>query len=146
MDAHISGKRYRRPYVLLVDDNPDQLFTFKTLLESSGKQVITANSALEAAEVLKDVHVDLVISDINMPVINGKEFVKRLRSAHTQAHLPIVTFSADTTLEPAELSAIGVTAHCDKGYPRQLVKTVDGILDNNSATTNLLTEIQTRFA
>jgi PAS domain S-box-containing protein len=67
--------------VLFVDDEPALLDVSRIFLEKSGElKVDTCDSATEALELLKDRSYDAIVSDYEMPCINGIEFLKRLRT------------------------------------------------------------------
>lgn len=59
--------------VLLVDDNPNVLYSFKRALHSGSNQwiILTAESAADALEVMSQESVDIIISDLRMPVMDG---------------------------------------------------------------------------
>jgi CheY-like chemotaxis protein len=57
--------------ILLVDDNEDYLMLMKDLLYANGYNVLTATNGLEACEILDSSSVDLIISDIKMPKLDG---------------------------------------------------------------------------
>lgn len=65
--------------VLLVDDDPNILAIFGMALEEEGYQVIRASSGTEGLKLARRHLPDLILSDINMPEMNGKEFLKSLR-------------------------------------------------------------------
>jgi CheY-like chemotaxis protein len=81
--------------ILLVDDNDIQAMTRKAILSRSGKQVMVANSALVALELLEDgafcSQVGLVITDHLMPGMHGPEFVQNLRT--TLPTVPVLVLS-----------------------------------------------------
>lgn len=64
--------------ILLVDDEVDVCNEFSIFLERKGYVVKTANNGLEAMRVAKKQHLDLVITDYNMPEINGIELLREL--------------------------------------------------------------------
>lgn len=57
--------------ILLVDDNEDYLALMKDVLFANGYSVLTATNGLEACNILETSEVDLIISDIKMPKLNG---------------------------------------------------------------------------
>ena len=57
--------------ILLVDDNEDYLMLMKDLLYSNGYSVTTATDGVEACEILDSTDIDLIISDIKMPRLDG---------------------------------------------------------------------------
>ena len=69
--------------VLLVDDDPSVLSGLKRLLRKEAYALLTAGSAEEGAEILASRHVDLIISDEEMPGMSGTEFLAR-----TAQHCP----------------------------------------------------------
>jgi two-component system chemotaxis response regulator CheY len=66
--------------ILAVDDSPSMRLLVKLSLEESGHQVLVANDGLEGLEVLGREKVDLIVTDINMPKMNGIEFIQKLRA------------------------------------------------------------------
>lgn len=65
--------------ILCVDDEPNILSSLRRLLRPHGYQVVVANSGKEGLEVLKQESIDLVISDMRMPEMNGAEFLRQAR-------------------------------------------------------------------
>jgi len=81
--------------ILIVDDNPNNLFTLRTLLESSlDADVIEAQSGAEALEKISEQKVDLVLLDIQMPEMNGFEVAKLIRSRRKFQNIPIIFLTA----------------------------------------------------
>jgi PAS domain S-box-containing protein len=78
--------------ILYVDDEPGLLEIGKLFLEQGGRfSVETLTSAEEALEILKTRHYDAIISDYQMPVMNGIEFLKRVRASGST--LPFIIFT-----------------------------------------------------
>jgi len=101
--------------ILLVDDMEEMLLVFKSLLETSGATVFEATGALQGLAVLEQHEVDLVISDISMPEIDGYEFVRRVHALPKYATLPAIALTGmrrDVDLERAR--AAGFSAHLGK--------------------------------
>ena len=65
--------------VLLADDNLPSILTIGEYLESHGYEVVVAHDGLEAIEKAEALHPDLILMDIQMPVMNGLEAIARLR-------------------------------------------------------------------
>jgi two-component system CheB/CheR fusion protein len=76
--------------ILLVDDNADAVESFATLLELEGAKVITASSARQALDKAETGDFDLVVSDIAMPDMDGRELVAELRRRERSAHWPAI--------------------------------------------------------
>lgn len=87
-------KTERKRTVLLVEDTPFFIKMEKKYLESAGYQVIAATNGKEAWEMLQEKTVDTVVSDIEMPVMDGLELVKRIRADKRLASLPVVAVTS----------------------------------------------------
>lgn len=109
-DDSLAGLR-----ILLVDDMEDMLQVFKTLLETTGATVFDATSALQGLDVLGREEVDLLISDISMPDVDGYELLRRVHALPGYANLPAIAISGmrrDTDI--ARARAAGFSAHLGK--------------------------------
>ncbi len=67
--------------ILTADDAPDMLIMIRTIIQKLGHDVDTASDGLEAWDMLQKRSYDVVVSDWNMPFINGLELVKKIREA-----------------------------------------------------------------
>jgi len=76
--------------ILLVDDVEDAVLVMKTLLDTYGAEVLTATSARQALEILAYQDVDLLISDISMPDMDGYGLLREARKLPRHASLPAV--------------------------------------------------------
>ena len=65
--------------IMVVDDEENLLELVKAILEQAGFEVITASSGKECLEKLKKVKPDLILMDMMMPVMTGKETTKKIR-------------------------------------------------------------------
>ena len=83
--------------VLIVNDLPEQLMLMQGLLRKAGYSVLTAEDGLEAFNLAKQKHPDLVISDVCMPGVGGLEFCRLLRSDYQLRSVPILLVSAQET-------------------------------------------------
>ncbi len=97
--------------VLIVNDLPEQLMLMQALLRKAGYSVFTAEDGLEAFNLAKQEHPDLVISDVCMPGVGGLEFCRLLRSDNQLRSVPILLVSAQET-ETANVVA-GLRAGAD---------------------------------
>jgi len=84
------GRESRPARVLVVDDAPDVLEMFSTLLRLSGYNVAVADSASQALERAQATQFDVVVSDIGMPEMNGYELAKRLRKLPGYSDVPMI--------------------------------------------------------
>jgi len=86
----------RRITILLVEDTPFFLRVVKSYLESDGYEVITAENGRQAFERLGQTKVDVVVSDIEMPLMSGIELVRAIRASETLRHLPVIALTSLT--------------------------------------------------
>jgi len=70
----------RRPCVLFVDDNDDTLEAFTLYLRNEGMTVYTATNGEEALRLARTLRPDVVVLDVNMPVMDGLETLRAIRA------------------------------------------------------------------
>jgi two-component system, chemotaxis family, sensor kinase CheA len=97
-----SGERYSRT-VLLVDDSAFFRDMLTPLIKAAGCQVVAVGSADEALEALgSDRRFDLVVTDIEMPGMDGFVLAERLRSMPNTADIPVIAITAMVSAEAIE--------------------------------------------
>ncbi|MCB0164690.1 MAG: response regulator [Anaerolineae bacterium] len=79
-----------RPSILLVDDYPDMLYNLSLPLEIAGFQTLTANNGFEAIEILNTHTIDLIVSDIVMPDMDGYELYHQVRKNSVWINIPFL--------------------------------------------------------
>ncbi len=110
------------PALLLVEDNKELLFVMKDMFSVDYK-VFTAVNGADALEILKSEEVNLVITDLVMPVMDGTELCRRIRSDLSLSHLPVIMLSARLSAESKmESFGVGVDAYVDKPFDPKLLK------------------------
>ena len=77
--------------ILIVEDDLELLRLFQTVLKKEGYDVATAEDGLQAMRYLEKEYVDLIISDIMMPNVDGYELVSNLRNAGRQTPILLIT-------------------------------------------------------
>ncbi len=82
--------------VLLVDDSPTILMSVKGVLERNNIQVTTANNGEEGYSSLQSQSFDLVITDLNMPGMNGIELIKKARSLPGMRFTPMLVLTTES--------------------------------------------------
>lgn len=80
--------------VLIVDDEPDVLFLLRMTLQHAGYEVEEAPHGGAALERMTQVHPDVIITDLMMPVVDGRELIRRIRDIPGSATTPIMLLSA----------------------------------------------------
>lgn len=78
-------------HVLLVDDEPNQLVTIERILGREGHVVATARNGRDALEKMGHTGFDLVVTDLNMPVMDGMELLHEIETLATQPAVVVLT-------------------------------------------------------
>lgn len=78
--------------ILIVEDNKVVAHILKLNLEKHGYNTITVTNGMDALEILKDedYKIDLVISDISMPYMDGIHFLKQIKESPSHADIPVI--------------------------------------------------------
>jgi two-component system, NtrC family, response regulator HydG len=116
--------------ILLVDDEPDILALFQTVLEEAGYQVDTANSLSAASDLLTNGVFDLVVSDVWLGEATGLDLLHQIREADPLAYVILVTGnpSLDTAQKAVQEGAFDYLAK--PLLPDKLLKSVHHALDH----------------
>lgn len=78
-------------HILVVDDDKNTRRLMRTVLETEGYTVTTAGNGEEALGLLDSEHIDLIVLDVMMPIMDGYEFTKTLRKANNDLPILMVT-------------------------------------------------------
>jgi CheY-like chemotaxis protein len=117
----------RWPYILVVDDDADFRTGLRTALEMKGYQVEEASNGAEALERLTPKPPLLVLLDLQMPVMNGREMLQRMRAQAELKDVPVVIISGFGFEWEAEL--MGAQGYIGKPFePQELEKTIANLL------------------
>jgi len=117
----------RWPYILVVDDDADFRAGLRTALEMKGYQVDEAANGEEALQKLSDKAPLLVLLDLQMPVMNGREMLQRMRSTPDLKEVPVVIISGFGFEWEAEL--MGAQGYIGKPFePEELETTIAQLL------------------
>jgi CheY-like chemotaxis protein len=92
--------------VLLVDDDPEFRIVAAMILETAGYSVVQAEDGAIALKLLTAERPDLILSDMNMPLMDGRGLCQRVRSDPDLARTPFVIMSALIELEGGALSDV----------------------------------------
>jgi len=114
--AAVPGTRQaRQRRILVVEDSITSRTLLKNILESAGYSVSTAVDGVEALTIIKSGSFDLVVSDVDMPRMDGFELTARLRGDREYAELPVVLVTALASREDRERGIdVGASAYIVK--------------------------------
>jgi two-component system chemotaxis response regulator CheY len=106
--------------VLIVDDSPSMRKVIRRVLMLSGFEVgecMEAGDGLEALEVLDRAWMDVVVTDINMPNMNGEELLERLASDSMRSSIPVLVVSTDRSDDRLRrMMALGARGYVTKPF------------------------------
>ncbi len=102
--------------ILLVDDNATNRSVARLLLAPSGVAVTEATNGMEALQRLAENDFDLVLLDVHMPVMDGTQTIRCIRTADTPwRHIPVIALTADAMNGDRErLLSIGMSGYASK--------------------------------
>lgn len=116
-----------RKDVMIVDDSPAmRLFIRRTVL-IGGLEVgrfLEAGNGAEALALLRNDTVDVILTDFNMPVMDGEQFVRNLQRNDNLSRVPVIVVSTDSTRKRvASLQSMGVQGYLCKPFtPEELAQ------------------------
>lgn len=97
-------KDYSKYTVLIVDDIPVNIILLKTMLARINVQILTAVDGGQALETVRKLKPELVLLDIQMPVMNGLEVLKEMKNSPELKDIPVIMVSAYTSPEDIKQS------------------------------------------
>ena len=122
--------------ILVVEDNLELLMLMKQLLSRKYK-VETARHGREAVELIEKTELDLIISDVMMPVMDGYELVKYVKNSVGYRHLPIIMLTAKTQeTDKMDALTVGADEYMTKPFKmKELLLRIDNMIANRQRIT-----------
>ena len=102
--------------ILLIEDNRDSRDILSKLLRMSGYTVVSASDGEKGFEAAATQLPDLIITDINMPKMDGIQFVKRIRADRMLAETPVLVVTAFGPSAAREAVEAGANASAQKPF------------------------------
>lgn len=99
------------PHILLVDNNPDFSYTVGLTLDAAGYRLLTARDGWEALEMLQEQPVDLILSEVTLPGMDGYQLQRHVQAHPDWREIPFVFLTAD---REAMLPADRLNGHLTK--------------------------------
>jgi len=112
--------------VLIVDDSPAMRRVIRRVIELSGFSIescLEAGHGAEGVSMLRSHPVDLILTDINMPVMNGEEFVAEIKRDEALGPIPVVVISTDATANRIQhMLALGAQGYVSKPFAPEVLR------------------------
>jgi len=114
--------------ILVADDEPVLRLTFSVLLQRMGARVFTAEDGVEALRIAAENHVDMILTDKQMPNMDGLALLQQLRERDVTA--PAILFVNGVVPEDSKLlERLGVKRSVTKPiHPQELLRILDEVL------------------
>lgn len=118
--AKTSGQALADKRVLIVDDTDTNRLIVRMFLQQNGAETLEAENGMRAVEIAVETEVDLVLLDMEMPVMDGCQTAARLRVGHGP-DLPIIAVTANATPEDREAwRKLGIQGYIPKPIDRKV--------------------------
>ena len=115
--------------LLLIDDDPLQLSMMEAMLQQISLDVTTCNHPDELFIHLQQQMYDVIITDIQMPAMNGIELIGKIKEMPTVCDIPVVAMTARSDVDAVMLSGHGFSACLHKPFTiRELVQVIAGVV------------------
>lgn len=121
------------PVILLVDDEEEILDFLQRMLECK-YTILRAENGQSALKILKDESVQLVVSDVMMPEMDGFELCKLIKSNFDYSHIPVILLTAKNTIQ-AKVAGLelGADAYIEKPFSKEhLFAQISSLIANRS--------------
>lgn len=120
--------------IMVVDDEPISVRMCEYILKSEGFSVIGTNSGRECLDLLRAQNapnVDLILLDIEMPVLNGFTTLSTIRQTDSLCNIPVIFLTATATPETVQAAIkLGVKDYIKKPFdPHELISKIKAILN-----------------
>lgn len=126
--------------ILLVDDEPMQIKLAQETLKKFPYSIRTAKNGLEALDLLQEENFDLVLTDIQMPVLDGIELIKKIRALKKFETIPVIALSGNGKLEDSDYKNLGFTGNLKKPYKPDhliaIINDIDFLIDTEDPKSN----------
>jgi two-component system, chemotaxis family, chemotaxis protein CheY len=112
--------------IMIVDDSPVMRTFLRKVVQLTGLSVgefCEAGDGEAALDALRERWMDLVLTDINMPRMNGEEFVRRLAADETLSDIPVIVVSTDSSRDRIDrMIGLGARGYISKPFPPETLR------------------------
>jgi signal transduction histidine kinase/DNA-binding response OmpR family regulator/ligand-binding sensor domain-containing protein len=126
-----SGEKKHANTILIVDDNEQIVILLKNIL-SDQYHILVASGGLKALEILEEEKVDLVISDILMPAMDGLTLCSKIKDNIQTSHIPVILLTAKADIEDRIVGLqVGADSYIPKPFhPEHLFTRIEKLIQN----------------
>lgn len=121
------------PEILIVEDNQDLRMFLRKHFQNT-YNISLAENGLKGLDILKEREIDLIISDVMMPQMDGVEFCRYVKNNFQTSHIPIIIFTGKTTLDTKiNVTELGADAYVEKPFSLKYISAlIQNILENRT--------------
>lgn len=129
-DTALTHVDTRPPTILIIENEVSNRLLIERVLSTRGYRCLSASNGREALAILDIEPVDLILTDLSMPVLDGYRTTQLIRARPALANVPIVAVTAFALNDENEAALqIGCNEYLTKPFkPRQLLEVVDRLL------------------
>jgi signal transduction histidine kinase/ligand-binding sensor domain-containing protein/DNA-binding response OmpR family regulator len=126
----ISMQNKGKPRILIVEDNQD-IMNYITSSLSASAEILQAHDGNEGYKIATENNPDLIISDVIMPIIDGTEMTRKLKSNFETCHIPVILLTAKSSVDDQIIGIeSGAEAYIVKPFKMQiLISTIKNIIN-----------------
>jgi len=130
-----SKKETHKAKILVVDDEPDFVSTLQCRLEWHGFQVATACNGVEGLEKASQEKPAMILLDTNMPVMDGREMLERLRNNPDTKDIPVIMVTAQCEIQDiTKASSVGIFDYVAKPFDfPHLIERIEKAIENQKS-------------
>jgi two-component system alkaline phosphatase synthesis response regulator PhoP len=116
--------------VLIVDDEIHIVHVVAIKLRNNSYDVVSAENGAQALKMVQEEKPDIVVTDYQMPIMNGVEFIEKLRQDKATENLPVILLTArGFAISDEQKERLRVSAFLSKPFsPKELLRSIEDIL------------------
>lgn len=130
---------------IVIDDDINLLNLTSSVLKQEKHDVLSFDNAIKALEAIENTNFDFIITDIQMPVMDGFSFIENLKCSKisTYKNQPIIALTGRADMDYSDFTRAGFTTVIKKPYsPKVLLETIQKVLENNDIPAIETTKIE----
>jgi CheY-like chemotaxis protein len=128
-DGGVPNPHFQGRVIVVVDDDANMRALLQVLLELHGAKVVATGDSAHAEQMIAFIQPDLVLLDIDMPVVDGWELARRLRENGLTAAIPFMFVTGSSRVESQTAAVAGAAGIVSKPFDPELLETrIDAVL------------------